>query len=52
MELPVIAIGGSARNVAQVHQHQIEYPLSGVHQYEMNEDELIDLKEELGKLII
>ena len=50
VELPVIAIGGSARNVAQIHQQQIEYPLSGVHQYEMHEDELIDLKEELAKL--
>ncbi len=36
VNLPIIAIGGSARNVAQVHQQQIDYPISGVHQYEMH----------------
>ncbi|MDQ0229525.1 exopolyphosphatase [Metabacillus malikii] len=34
--LPVIGIGGSARNLVQVHQEYINYPLSGVHQYMMN----------------
>ena len=29
VNLPIIAIGGSARNVAQVHQQQIDYPISG-----------------------
>ena len=35
-----MAIGGSARNIAQIHQQQAEYPLSGVHQYEMNRIDL------------
>lgn len=48
INLPIIAIGGSARNVAQVHQQQIEYPISGVHQYRMHKDDLDDLKRELG----
>ena len=39
-KLPVIAIGGSARNIAQVHQQKIGYPLSGVHQYEIKLNEL------------
>ena len=30
---PVIGIGGSARNLAQVHQQKTNYPLSGVHEY-------------------
>ncbi|MGN7477150.1 Ppx/GppA phosphatase family protein [Solibacillus silvestris] len=38
--LPIIAIGGSARNIAQVHQQKIGYPLSGVHQYEMKQEDL------------
>lgn len=33
--LPLIGIGGSARNLAQVHQENIEYPLAGIHQYKM-----------------
>ena len=50
VNLPVIAIGGSARNVAQVHQQQIDYPISGIHQYEMNQDDLLGLKKNLGKM--
>ncbi|WP_332649596.1 Ppx/GppA family phosphatase [Lysinibacillus sp. 54212] len=48
--LPIVAIGGSARNVAQVHQQQVEYPISGVHQYEMHKDELEGLKRELSDM--
>ena len=47
-KLPIVAIGGSARNVAQIHQQQIDYPISGVHQYEMHYDELDELKNQLG----
>lgn len=47
VELPVIGIGGSARNIGQVHQQQINYPISGLHQYEMEREELDDLKEML-----
>lgn len=49
-QLPIIAIGGSARNVAQIHQQQMEYPISGIHQYEMEHDDLIKLKQTLGVL--
>ncbi|PYZ94278.1 exopolyphosphatase [Salipaludibacillus keqinensis] len=34
--VPVIGIGGTARNIALVHQNHISYPLSGLHQYEMS----------------
>jgi exopolyphosphatase/guanosine-5'-triphosphate,3'-diphosphate pyrophosphatase len=33
--VPLIAIGGSARNLAQIHQNLIAYPLAGLHQYLM-----------------
>ncbi|AZB42620.1 exopolyphosphatase [Bacillus sp. FJAT-42376] len=39
-ELPVIGIGGSARNLVQVDQALKEYPLAGVHQYEMSIEDI------------
>jgi exopolyphosphatase/guanosine-5'-triphosphate,3'-diphosphate pyrophosphatase len=39
-KLPLIGIGGSARNMAQVHQEYIEYPLAGIHQYRMSAAEV------------
>lgn len=50
VSLPVIAIGGSARNIAQIHQQQVGYPLSGVHQYEMKLNDLMDLQKQLTQL--
>ena len=47
-QLPIIAIGGSARNVAQIHQQKTEYGISGVHQYELHLNELKDLKYDLS----
>ncbi|AJD90814.1 hypothetical protein JMA_14970 [Jeotgalibacillus malaysiensis] len=57
-KVPIVAIGGSARNIAQIHQQSVNYPVAGVHQYWMTEndlkevnDELIEMsKEELEKL--
>lgn len=48
--IPVIGIGGSARNIAQIHQQLIDYPISGVHQYEIKMDELVRLSDYLEKL--
>lgn len=45
LRVPIIAIGGSARNVAQIHQNLKNYPLSGIHQYSMS---LKDLQEVLS----
>lgn len=50
--LPIIAIGGSARNVVQVHQQKVNYPLSGIHQYEMTIKDINDLKNELGVMTL
>ena len=43
--LPLIGIGGSARNMAQIHQEHIEYPLSGVHQYMMSKDDVEEIND-------
>jgi exopolyphosphatase / guanosine-5'-triphosphate,3'-diphosphate pyrophosphatase len=39
LQVPVIGIGGSARNLALVHQNRHSYPLSGLHQYVMTAEE-------------
>ncbi|TFE03665.1 Ppx/GppA family phosphatase [Jeotgalibacillus sp. R-1-5s-1] len=57
-KVPIVAIGGSARNVAQIHQQLIKYPVAGVHQYWMEEKDLHETndmltamsKEDLEKL--
>lgn len=38
--VPIIAIGGSARNIARIHQSITEYPIAGVHGYAMKEEDL------------
>lgn len=39
-KLPLIGIGGSARNLAQIHQEYIEYPVAGIHQYMMSDQDV------------
>lgn len=41
--LPLIGIGGSARNMAQIHQEYIEYPLAGIHQYKMTASDVKEI---------
>ncbi|KIL50285.1 hypothetical protein KP77_16600 [Jeotgalibacillus alimentarius] len=56
--VPIVAIGGSARNIAQIHQQNTHYPIAGVHQYWMSgkdleqvNDQLVNMdKDELEKL--
>ena len=50
VSLPIVAIGGSSRNIAQIHQHRIDYPISGLHQYEMSYEQLNELKNHLGQM--
>jgi len=49
-KLPLIGIGGSARNLAQVHQEYIEYPVAGIHQYMMSISEVKKMNEMLLSL--
>lgn len=39
-KLPIIAMGGSARSIANVHQRQRNYPLAGIHGYRMSQEDL------------
>ncbi len=36
LHLPVVGIGGSARNMAKMDQRKKNYPISGIHQYKMS----------------
>lgn len=38
--LPIYAIGGSARNIADVYQRSIDYPIAGLHEFEMSAEAL------------
>ncbi|HHW38207.1 MAG TPA: Ppx/GppA family phosphatase [Bacillales bacterium] len=48
--VPIIGIGGSARNIVQIDQRRKMYPLGGLHQYEMSTNELTAVKESLISL--
>ncbi|PWU66861.1 Ppx/GppA family phosphatase [Gracilibacillus dipsosauri] len=39
-EVPLIAIGGSARNLVQIEQNLKKYPLAGLHQYKMYDTDI------------
>lgn len=43
LHLPIIGIGGSARNLALIHQRQVKYPLAGIHQYEIPSSDLNEI---------
>ena len=49
-QVPIVAIGGSARNVVQMHQSLVNYPITGIHQYEMNFEEINFIKKYLSSL--
>lgn len=46
--VPLIGIGGSARNLAQIDQNEKSYPMAGLHQYQMN---LYDINRILNYLV-
>ncbi|MFG6149627.1 Ppx/GppA phosphatase family protein [Halobacillus sp. B23F22_1] len=43
-KVPLIGIGGGARNVVQIDQNLKEYPLAGLHQYKMLDSDLSFIK--------
>ncbi len=51
-QLPITAIGGSARSIANVHQRTVDYPLGGVHGYQMSANDLNDTLELFKSLTI
>ncbi|MGX7140185.1 Ppx/GppA phosphatase family protein [Facklamia languida] len=36
VKYPIVAVGGSARNIAQVHQRLQRYPIAGIHGYHLS----------------
>lgn len=49
-QAPIIAIGGSARNLVQIHHALTSYPISGIHQYEMRLEDIIMVKKYITSL--
>ncbi|MFC2949838.1 Ppx/GppA phosphatase family protein [Virgibacillus sediminis] len=49
-EVPLIGIGGSARNMAQIDQNIKRYPLAGLHQYKMNDSDISRISSYLSSL--
>lgn len=45
----ILAIGGSARNIARIHQSMVNYPIAGVHGYSMQKNGLDDVMKILTK---
>lgn len=39
-KVPIVGIGGSARNIAEVYQHKHHYPIAGIHGYLIDGDSL------------
>lgn len=48
--VPLIGIGGSARNMAQIDQNLKRYPLAGLHQYQMIDGDIAQLIHYLSSL--
>lgn len=49
-KLPIIGIGGSARNMVQIHQEYTDYPFAGVHQYIMRKQDVHEVNSYLQAL--
>ncbi len=49
-DIPVVGIGGSARNLSLIQQRKTSYPLSGLHQYEIECNDIREITNQLGKL--
>lgn len=50
LECPIVAIGGSARNMARAHQMLTKYPLAIEHFYEMGQKDLDSVQNALSSL--
>ncbi|HHY73003.1 MAG TPA: Ppx/GppA family phosphatase [Bacillus bacterium] len=47
IQTPLISIGGSARNIVQIHQEYIDYPIQGIHQYVMGRKDIKEINNHL-----
>lgn len=51
-KLPLIAIGGSARNLVKIHQNLICYPIAGVHLYKMKEEDIKNSERRIRSIVV
>ncbi|MFC7442234.1 exopolyphosphatase [Laceyella putida] len=49
-ELPVVGIGGTARNLALMHKYHYDYPFKGIHQYIIKPKEMEHINDMLASL--
>ncbi|MFD1065969.1 exopolyphosphatase [Oceanobacillus locisalsi] len=49
-DVKLVAIGGSARNMAQIHQNLESYPLAGLHEYQMSQKDIVEVSNYLTSL--
>lgn len=50
LNIPVVGIGGSARNMAKMDMNRKKYPLTGVHQYRMSKEDFEEINKELSSM--
>lgn len=50
LRLPVVGIGGSARNLAKLDQRKKGYPISGIHQYKMKKEDFDEIRLKIAGL--
>lgn len=46
--IPVVAMGGSSRNMASVFQRKVDYPMAGLDGFDMSEEEISETKDYLA----
>lgn len=49
-KVPLIAMGGTARNLAKIHQHQMQYSMASLHHYTMDASEVADILQRLSDM--
>lgn len=52
LKVPIIAIGGSARSIAQMDQNFKKYPIAGIHQYVMSNTDIKNMQIYLSQFSI
>lgn len=52
LQVPIVAIGGSARNIAQVDQQRKKNSMHGIHQYELSASDLQEISYEFARSTI
>ncbi|MGD6801691.1 exopolyphosphatase [Rossellomorea aquimaris] len=48
--VPIVGVGGSARNIAQIDQQQRDYEIAGVHQYILSGNTITSIRDQLFPL--